>query len=276
MNDAHDVDRRIIHNERRQILQRLEDWLEIPMLILGLAWLGLLVAELTGNLSPVLEAALNVIWVIFILEFLLAFTLAPEKWHYVKRNWLTLIALALPALRVFRIFRALRVLRITRAARAARSLRLVRIFTSVNRGMRALGQTMQRRGFGYIVALTVLVTLAGAAGMHAFEKDAAGAEALDSYGGALWWTAMIMTTLGSDYWPQTGEGRVLCLALSLYALAILGYVTATLASFFLGRDAADASADLAGTAQIEALRREIELLRRQLGGLSDAAEPVAE
>ena len=235
------------------------------MLILGLAWLALLVVELTGNLTPLLETAGLVIWALFVGEFLLAFALAPRKWDYLKRNWLTVIALALPALRVLRVFRALRALRVARAARAARGLRLVRIFTSVNRGMRALGATMQRRGFGYVVALTVIVTLAGAAGMYAFERDAAGAEGagrgLDDYGSALWWTAMIMTTLGSEYWPRSAEGRVLCLALSLYALAVLGYVTATLASFFLGRDAADERSEIAGAAQVEALRREVALLR---------------
>jgi hypothetical protein len=32
-------------------------------------------------------------------------------------------------------------------------------------------------------------------------------EAFDSYGDALWWTATIITTLGSQYWPATAAGR---------------------------------------------------------------------
>ncbi len=43
--------------------------------------------------------------------------------------------------------------------------------------------------------------------------------------------------MGSDYWPRTPEGRILCLLLALYAFAVFGYVTATLASYFIGRDA---------------------------------------
>jgi voltage-gated potassium channel len=35
--------------------------------------------------------------------------------------------------------------------------------------MKALAATMERRGFGYVAAFTLLVTLAGAAGMYAFE-----------------------------------------------------------------------------------------------------------
>lgn len=37
--------------------------------------------------------------------------------------------------------------------------------------MRALGASMGRRGFGYVIALALLVTFAGAAGMYAFEKE---------------------------------------------------------------------------------------------------------
>src|SRR5690606_9988450 len=134
-----------------------------------------------------------------------------------------------------RIIRVVSVVRLLRTARAARSLRLLRVVSSTNRGMKALRASMGRRGLGYVVALTVLVTLAGAAGMYTFERD--GTNGFDSFGVALWWTAMIMTTLGSDYWPQTAEGRVLALLLALYAFAVFGYVTASLATFFIGRDA---------------------------------------
>ena len=71
--------------------------------------------------------------------------------------------------------------------------------------MRALGASLSRRGFGYVIALTVLVAFTGAAGMYAFENVAP--IGMKSYGEALWWTAMVLTTMGSQYWPQTVEGR---------------------------------------------------------------------
>jgi len=43
-----------------------------------------------------------------------------------------------------------------------------------------------------------------------------------------------------------GRGRILCFLLSLYGFAVLGYVTATLATFFIGRDAENEEAELAG------------------------------
>jgi voltage-gated potassium channel len=75
---------------------------------------------------------------------------------------------------------------------------------------------------------------------------------------------MIMTTMGSAYWPQTAEGRVLCVVLALYAFGVFGYVTATLATFFVGRDAEAADGEIAGALAVEALRDEIAALRADL------------
>ena len=44
-------------------------------------------------------------------------------------------------------------------------------------------------------------------------------------------------TMGSDYFPKTPEGRMLCFLLAVYAFAIFGYLTATLATFFVSQDA---------------------------------------
>ena len=78
---------------------------------------------------------------------------------------------------------------------------------------------------------------------------------------------MIMTTMGSAYWPQTGEGRVLCVILALYAFAVFGYLTASLASYFVDRDAATHDGAVAGVGDINDLRREIIALRRAVTDL---------
>jgi voltage-gated potassium channel len=77
---------------------------------------------------------------------------------------------------------------------------------------------------------------------------------------------MIMTTLGSSYWPQSAEGRLLCLRLAVYAFAVWGYVTAALATYFVGRDADDDEAEIPG-------RKEIELLRSEIAGLRGGTSP---
>lgn len=251
-----------LEKERYELLQRLEDFLETPMLVLAFAWLALLIGELIWGESPTFEVIGIIIWVVFIIDFALKFILAPHKPEYLKRNWLTAISLLVPALRIFRVVRVVRLLRLTRVGRG---LRLFRVLSSLNRGMRALGANLRRRGFGYVIILTLLVLFAGAAGMFAFENGIPGG--LNSYGEALWWTSMIMTTLGSQYWPQTFEGRVLCVILALYAFGIFGYVTATLATFFVGRDAEESEGELAGANELVALREELRALREEIRAL---------
>jgi voltage-gated potassium channel len=129
---------------------------------------------------------------------------------------------------------------------------------------------MGRRGLGYVVALTLLVNLLGAAGIYAFERHLAGG-AIDGFGTALWWTAMTLTTMGADYFPRTAEGRVLGLLLAVYGFAVFGYVTASIASLFVARDA-ETDGELAGAAQVEALRAEITALTRRVEALLEARE----
>lgn len=252
-----------LKRERYELLQRLEDWLETPMLVLAFVWLALLVVELIQGESLLFYFIGTIIWIIFIIDFAVKLVLAPDKSFYLKRNWLTATALLLPALRIFRAFRAFRLLRL---ARTGRGLHLVRVVSSLNRGMKALGASLSRRGFGYVLVLTMLVTFAGAAGMYAFENQAPGGPV--SYIESLWWTAMLMTTMGSEYWPQTAEGRLLCVFLALYAFGVFGYVTAALATFFVGRDADSSEAELAGARQVAVLQDEVIALRNEIRALS--------
>ena len=134
-----------LKNERYELLRRLEDSLETPMLVLAFVWLALLVGELIWGESLMFEVLGTIIWVIFILDFAVAFVLAPHKIAYLKNNWLTALSLLVPALRLFRFSR---VFRLFRLARMGRSLRLLRVVSSLNRGMRALGASLSRRGFG--------------------------------------------------------------------------------------------------------------------------------
>jgi voltage-gated potassium channel len=264
MNKLSLSEQQALNQQRDEVLQQLEEWLEMPMLVLGLAWLVLFIIELIWGLTPLLELISLTIWILFILDFAIKFSLAPHRLSYLKRNWLTAFSLLIPALRTFRIVSVVKALR---TARAVRGLRLLRVMTRANRGMRALSASMNRRGFAYAVGLTAIVILVGAAGMYAFESEVP--NGLINYSTALWWTAMLMTTMGSDYFPQTPEGRILCFILALYAFAVFGYVTATLATFFIGRDADDEQAEVAGAKSIEALQAEIAALRAEIQMLSD-------
>jgi voltage-gated potassium channel len=225
------------------------------MLLLSFAWLLIVVLELTAGTSGLLETLGTAIWILFILEFLLRFHLAPAKGAFLKRNWLTVVSLIVPALRLFRAFAVLR------AARALRGIRLVRIVGTANRSMNALRKTLKRRQFGYVAGLTLLVLALGAAGMQSFEPAGEVEGGFTSYFHALWWTGMLVASIGTDFWPSTTEGRILSSLLAVYGLAVFGYITATFASFFVGRDAEEADGPVAGSDEIAGLREEIRALR---------------
>jgi voltage-gated potassium channel len=214
--------------------ERIRDNVEKVLIALSFIWLVLLIIDLTLGLTPLFQNIVMAIWIIFIGDLVISFLHAEKKLVYLKRNWLTVISVILPAFRILRVFRAFRFARVI--ATSGRGFNLVRIFSTVNRTMRALAATFGKGAFGYVFLLTVIVVLSGTAGIYSFEKGQApsGQPGINSIGSALWWTSMIMTTLGSDYWPQTPEGRILCFFLSLYAFALFGYVTAILATFFLG------------------------------------------
>lgn len=240
-------------DERIELLSQINDLFDLPLIILSIVWLVLIVADFVYGLSPFLQELSTLIWIIFILDFLIEFYISPKKQDYLKQNWIIVLSLFLPALRILRLFSGFRVLKLTSFIR---SFNLARILSSLNRSIRTARQVMRQRGLEYILLLTLLVILIGAAGMYDFERSG-----LSSYGDALWWTAMIMTTIGSDYWPTTVEGRILTFLLSVYAFAIFGYITAALASLLVGKEKEDSQAEIAE------LRSEIQRLSNEISRL---------
>lgn len=223
------------------------------MIFLGFVWLVLLFVELIWGINQILEYISLGIWGIFILDFLIKIILAPEKLTFLKKNWLTSISLFIPALRVFRVFRFVRILR------GLRGIRLVRLVSSLNRSLRSLGKTMQRRAFGYVMITTLIVTFTGAAGMFALENTTPG---FTSYWLSLWWTAMHVITAGNEFNPATPEGRGLGFLISVFGFSIFGYFTATFATYFIGRDAEEKDAPIAGSKEIRELKSEVLALRK--------------
>lgn len=254
-----------LDSERSELLARVAAAMDGPMTVLGLVWLVLIVVELVAEPTRWITVATQVIWALFVAQFLLELLIAPSKLAYLRRHWLSVLALLVPALR------AVRLLRVVRVLRAARGLRLFRVVSSANRAMRTLSRVMGRRGLGYVLVLTLFVNVLGAAGMYALERDVPGS-GLTGFGTSLWWTAMTLTTMGADTFPRTPEGRMLGLLLAIYGFTVFGYVTAALASLFVARDAEAGDGELASGAQVAALREEVVTLTRRMEALLAARE----
>lgn len=258
MDTTHNASAYRLFKERLRALAGWESWLERPMQWLGFVWFALVVIDLIGPPNSVVQGLASAIWVVFVIDFSLRLALAPDKIRFVQRNVLTAVSLALPVLRVFRVTAAVR------TVRAVRGLRLARLVGTVNRTMTALQQTIRRRGMQYVVFLTFAVALLGASGIYTFEKEVSSGRGIHDFGTALWWTSMMLTTMGSEYWPQTPEGRLLCLLLAIYAFAVFGYVTATIATFLIGREAEDPEGLVPAAQHVEKLLEEVAILRARI------------
>lgn len=215
--------------ERFELLEHVSHLLDPIMTVLGLAFLALLLADFAGGSFTIagsnrLDDALTAIWVAFVVDFVLRLVIAPDTWGYLRRNWLTVLSLALPFLRP---------LRALRAARALRSMSLVRLLGGINRGMRLLQRVTRGRQFAYVGALTLLVTLVGAVGVRFFDRNVEGAP-IQTFGDALWWSTAMVTTINNELYAVSLEARVIAILQRVYAVSVFGYITASIASYLIG------------------------------------------
>ncbi len=255
-------------HERDELLGHVQAITEPAMALLGLGFLVLLLLDYTGSgLSASnqarIDAALQVIWIVFLVDFAVRLVIAPAKGHFLRQNWLTVLSLGLPFLRPLRLFRA---------ARALRSISLVRFLGGINRGIRVLRTVTRGRQFVYVGGLTVLVILAGAVGGLYFDRDVEDAP-IQSFGDALWWSATMVTTINSDKYVVSLEGRVIAILIRLFAVSVFGFVTASIATYLIGTAAiADGpvSKDANLRAEITALHDELSLVRKALAARNNA------
>lgn len=249
--------KRATTRQRVSLLRTISQTLEKPVSFLGFIWLALVIASLVlPGRNPILSTLSWVIWGIFAVDFLIRFALAPKRVRYLKKNWLVALSLMLPALGIIRFARII-------AMVPSWELLALRLFTSVNRSLKTLAATMQRRGAIYVAVVVAIVIFAGAAGMLNFERPVAGSP-MQTYGYAVWWTAMLITTMGSDYFPHTTAGRLLCFVLTVFGFSLFGYVTGALSSFFVNRDAEDDKSSVPSAEQISQLIAEVKALRTEL------------
>lgn len=203
--------------KRELAVQRWERRSTIPLAALALVYLGLYAFEVLGDEKIVQQFDLilfsDLIWAIFVVDFVARLWLHDDKRLFIKRNVIELIGLILPFFRAFRMFRV--VIAIGFLARAA--------------------QTLQSRINVYLGIVLPLLVFTCSLGVYDAEHDAPGAN-ITNFGDAIWWAFVTVTTIGyGDYFPVTFEGRFIAVLLMLSGLALVSVITVSFASWFLDR-----------------------------------------
>ena len=235
--------------------------LERPMLFLGFVWFLVILTELVNGMSPLLESLGTALWALFVVYFGLRLAIVPNRMIFLKRNWLFILAILVS---ILRLIPRLQSYPLARALTATFGMQVIWMFASADQGLRSLRRAMGQRGTGYALTFTVVVVLAGAAGMLHFENDSPDPHGIHSYPKALWWVAMQITNIGSGYQPLTLGGHILCLGISIFAVAIFGYLTAVFAAIFIGQDAEDPKSEIPNQKSILQLSDEVALLRKSI------------
>jgi voltage-gated potassium channel len=237
----------------------LKKKLTLPMLILSFLWLCILIAELAYGTNPAISVLGTIIWILFVLYFSMRLALVADRIVFLKKNWLFVLAILVSILRFVPLLQAFP---LVRAVTATFGMQVIWIFASADQGMRSIRGFLGRRGVGYAVTFTFVILFAGAAGMFHFEQISNDPQSIHTYQKALWWTAMQMTNIGSAYSIGTTGGRILCLAISIYAAGMFGYLTAIFATFFIDREAKVSKSEIVSQKSLQDIREEIIQLRR--------------
>ncbi|GAB7005202.1 hypothetical protein JCM18899A_26750 [Nocardioides sp. AN3] len=263
-------------NGSTQSADRQSNAYELFILVLTVYSLAIMAAVLLPTLStPTLDLLAfydNVICVVFLLDFALRMKRAESKAAYFfrGRGWLDLLG-SIPSFGFFRFTVLLRLARLSRLARISRLFRrqrkedLVRDVLA-NRGQYAVLVTM-------LTALLVL-TVSGVMVLQ-FESHSSDAN-IKTGGEALWWSIVTLTTVGyGDYYPTSFGGRIVATFVMGVGIGIIASLASILARVMIPTGDDDDPAELdAVSRQLEALRLEIELLRRELGPRrSEEADP---
>lgn len=234
-------------------MDRLRAWerrADLPLTFAALAFLLAYAApivrpDLPAELTEATSWTMTITWVAFAVDFAARLWLAPARLAFLRANLLDVAVIALPLLRPLRL------------------LRLIALLSVLNR---TGARTLRGRVAVYVVGGTALLVLTGALAVTDAERGVEGAN-IATFGDGLWWALTTITTVGyGDRFPVTVVGRGVAVALMVGGIALLGVVTAALASWLVERVAAESEREEAATrAQVESLSREVAALRARLG-----------
>jgi voltage-gated potassium channel len=206
--------------------------------------LPIAVPAVSDQVKLACEVVTWVAWAIFIIDYVARLAIAPDPRAFVRTNLLDLVVVVLPLLR---------------------PLRLVRLLSLVAVLNRVGARNLRGKVVTYAVGGTFLLVLLGALAITEAEAGEAGASITD-LGKGFWWALTTITTVGyGDLYPVSITGRFVAAAMMIGGIALLGVVTATIASWLVQRvEEAGEMEQLATQRQVEELAIEVRALREEL------------
>ncbi len=219
-----------------------------PLTIGALVFLGAyaseIILDLRGPAQNVTETIITATWAVFVIDYVINLILARPRWRWFTTHIVDLLIVVLPM---------------------ARPLRLLRLVTVLQTLSRTTAAAFRGRVVLYVVCAVALLVFVSSLTMLDVERRAPGA-LITTYPDALWWAVVTITTVGyGDVYPVTDIGRIIAVGVMLGGIALLGVVTATIASWIVEQvTKQDDEQQSATRRQVTELSRQIVALREEM------------
>ncbi|MBH0053390.1 MULTISPECIES: potassium channel family protein [unclassified Salinibacterium] len=225
---------------QRRWKQIMDIPLTVAAIIFLIAYAWEVIANLSGTAMLVAEVIIAVTWVVFVADYLVNLILAEHRWFWFRKHLFDLMVVVLPMLR---------------------PLRLLRLVTLLSVLQRRAGTAVRGGVLTYAVGSSLLLVFVAGLAILDTERNADSTQ-ITSLGDGIWWAFVTITTVGyGDIYPATTLGRVIAAGVMMAGIALLGVVTATLASWIVERVAAQDELSHVAT------RREVTDLTKQVAEL---------
>ena len=238
---------------RLRAWERVTEW---PLAGAAVVFLGAYAWEVLtnaqGGAKNAAELVIDVVWALFGVDYLVRLALAPSRGQWFLHHLPDLAVIALPILR---------------------PLRLLRLVTLVGIMQRSAGTALRGRITLYTAGSAALLIFTSALATLDAERDEPGSS-IRTFGQALWWALTTITTIGyGDTFPVSTEGRFIAALLMIGGVALIGVVTATLASWIVSLvEEESAEQEAATQAQVAALPRQVGELSERIDRLLEDRE----
>lgn len=196
----------------------------LSLLALSLLFLEITLLKGTSYLNEI-RIIDGIIILVFAIDYFIGLFIAEDKKKYFKNNILELLSIIPFSL----FFQSLRILLI---------FRLLRALVFVKSGLEHLSKLFKTKGVPFVIVFSTILILSISFLTYHFESPVN--ENFGSYGDALWWAVVTSTTVGyGDIYPITTVGRVLASILMFMGIGFVGFISATLATYFMRADEDD-------------------------------------
>lgn len=212
-----------MHTEMPRTEEHDDQALSIASLVLSIYVLAALVVQtffpLPAPVHSLIDQLDTLICGFFISEFFYRLWRAPDRWYFVKWNWIDLIA-SIPAIEALRWGRLFRVLRILRAIRSSRII------------LRYLLQRRKESVFKTMLLVSLVLMIFSSIAVLILESGSDGN--IKTPSDAMWWAFVSLTTVGyGDKYPVTVEGRIVAMVLVTAGVGLFGTVSGYIAAYFI-------------------------------------------